>query len=99
MIRPKRGGTHPYLGLCVGGSALDITYKPIQDRPFHHESQLRSGKEMATNQSILTQASNDMNVIKFHGQLEITSKGTAELDKKKFIEAVKHNIQLFGLHT
>ena len=40
-----------------------------------------------------------MHVIKFNGKLEITSKGTAEVDKEQFIEAVKKNIQLFGLHV
>ena len=99
MTGPKRCGTQPYLGLYAGGSDLDINYKPIQDTPFHHVSQLKSGNQMATNQSNLIQASNDMNVIKLNGQLEITSKETVELDKEQFVEAVKKNIQLFGLHT
>ena len=54
---------------------------------------------MASNQSNLIQASNNTNVIKFNGQLEITSVGVAELDKDQCIEVVKKNIQLFGLHT
>ena len=54
---------------------------------------------MATNQSNLIQACNDMNIIKLNGKLEITSEETAELDKEQFIEAVKKNIQLFGLHA
>ena len=40
-----------------------------------------------------------MNIIKFNGKLEITSKWPAELDKEKFTEAVKKNIYLFDLHT
>ena len=54
---------------------------------------------MAIKQSDLIQAFNDIHVIKFNRKLEITSKGTAELDKERFIEAVEKNIQLFGLHT
>ena len=67
--------------MYVGESDLDAEYRCVQDRPFHHVSQLRSGKTMASNQSNLIQASNDTDVIKFNGQLEITSAEVAELDK------------------
>ena len=88
----------PYLGLYADGLALDISYKSIQDRPFQNVSQLYSGKHMASNQPNLIQASNDTNVIAFNGQLEINLTGVVELDKDQFIEVVKKNIQLFGLH-
>ena len=99
MTTSKRGGTYPYLGLYAEGSALDISYKAIQDRPFQNVSQLYSGKYMASNQSNLIQVSNGTNIVTFNGQLEITLTGVIELDKDQFIDVVKKNIQLFGLHT
>ena len=98
MTTSKRGGIYPYLGLYAEGSALNISYKAIQDRPFQNMSQLYSGKQMASNQSNLIQASNDTNIITFNGQLEITLTGVVELDKDQFIEVVEKNIQMFGLH-
>ena len=61
-------------------------------------SQLYSGKQMASNQPNLIQASNDTNIIKVNEQLKITLTGVVELDKDQFIEVVKKNIQMFGLH-
>ena len=92
MPTPKNGGKHPYLGIYAGGSALNTEYKCIQDRPFHHVSHIRTGKQLASNQSNLIQASNDTNVIKFNGQLEITSAGVGELEKDQFVETIEKNI-------
>ena len=99
MTTPRRGGQHPSLEIYAGDSSLDIDYVPTQDRPFHHVSQLRSEKRLAANQSLLITASNDIDVVKFNGKLEVTKEETAELDKEQFIETVKKNIQLFGLYT
>ena len=95
----KISGTYPYIGLYAEGSALDISYKSIQDIPLHNVSYLYSGKQMASNQPNLIQESNDMNIIKVNGQLKITLTGVVELDKDQFIEVVKKNIQMFGLHV
>ena len=93
MITPRRGGKHPYVGIYIGGSALNTKYKCVQDRPFHHVSQLRTENQMASNKSNLIQASDDTNIIKLNGQLEMTSGGVAELDRIQFEEVFKKYIQ------
>ena len=68
---------------------MDINNVPTKDRYFHHVSQLRSGKQLAVNQSLLITASNDINMTKFNGQLEVTKAGTAELDKEKILRRLR----------
>lgn len=97
---PKRGGTRPAsLGIYTGGSPLDEKYRPTCNHLFHYVSQLRSEKLLASNQSNLILASNEVHVLKFNHKLEMPEVGPAKLDKYQFFLAVEKNVYLFGLRT
>ena len=98
-VPPKRGGTQPIYGSYVGGAVLDDNYQLEHTDTFSYASQVRNLKQTQLNESNLKAYMNDTTKVKFDGKIDIKIDSSNELDKEKFIELIRENIQYYGLET
>ena len=96
--KPRRGGTHPRMGLYQGGSKLSRKYELSGKANYKFTAQLRDQKILSANERSLQEKKNDSSVVKFNGSLDIKHSST-ELNKEEFQMAVKELYRHYGLQT
>ena len=78
---PRRGGVHP-LGIYNGGSAINKNYALVSPSlSFKFAAQLRTAKQISSNEKTLPSQKDNSQYLKFKGKLDMASVGTSELDK------------------
>ena len=96
----RRGGKHPILGHYAGGCPIDDNYKLSKINPFKYTSQLRTVKQLSSNETRLIDDRASVSSMKFDGNLELhESLPSTEMNKEQFFQAVSDNINFYGLQT
>ena len=99
-ITMRRGGNHPILGYYAGGCPINDNYKLSKMNPFKYTSQLRSVKQLLSNEMRLIDDCASVSSMKFDGNLELNdSSPSTEMNKEQFFQAVSDNINFYGLQT
>ena len=99
-ITMRRGGKHPILGYYAGGCPINDNYELSRTNPFKYTSQLRSVKQLSSNETRLIDDRASVTSMKFDGSLELNeSSPSTEMNKEQFFQAVSDNVNFYGLQT
>ena len=92
-ITMRRGGKHPILGYYAGGCPINDNYELSRTNPFKYTSQLRSVKQLSSNETRLIDDRASVTSMKFDGSLELNeSSPSTEMNKEQFFQAVSDNV-------
>ena len=83
----RRSGKHPILGYYAGGCPINDNYKLSKMNPFKYTSQLRSVKQLSSNETRLIDDRASVSSMKFDGNLELNdSSPSTEMNKEQFFK-------------
>ena len=96
----RRGGRHPILGCYAGGCPINDNYKLSKMNPFKYTSQLRSVKQLSSNETRLIDVCASASSMKFDRNLELNNfSPSTKMNKEQFFQAVSNNVNFYGLQT